>query len=425
MSLVLTTDVGGTNARFQLWRTAGSGAAQLVFRSVYRPSLFASLIAVIQRFLDDCAASMATAAATPAFSCLAVCGPAWDCGRFNESNNVDAWCLPGRAVSFHDARDFEARLALPAHSLRFMNDFEAIGYCIAAHLDPRASPSAKPEPAPRILHAGRSSGEASASTAASPAACIGAGTGLGACLIVASGPAAAPRFTVLASEAGMTESMCPRDETEWRLLQFLRARNAAADSYVEIERVVSGPGLVAVAEFLGSEAAAEAGAAAARAGADAATNLAAVPYLGDEAASERLRHACDEDKAAIVAALAQEGNAVCLRAVDTFLHFYGRALGSAAISFLPTDAGLFIAGGILPKLAWRLPCLSAAAPASAVSTSTSDAATDPLIDGYLRQGPKMSALVARTPLLLVEDGDAGVKGCLFVAMQMANAAASV
>jgi glucokinase len=422
MSLVLTADVGGTNARFQLWRTAGSGAAQLVFRAVYRPSLFASLPAVIQRFLDDCAASQATVAATPAFSCLAVCGPAWDCGRFNESNNVAAWCPPGRAVSFHDAREFEARLALPAHSLRFMNDFEAIGYCIAAHLDPRASPSAKPEPAPRILHAGRGGNEA-IDVAASPAACIGAGTGLGACLIVASGPAAAPSFTVLASEAGMTESVCPRDETEWRLLQFLRARNAdATDSYVEIERIVSGPGLVAVAEFLGSEAASKAAAAATMAGAAATTDVTDTPYLGDEAASERLRSACDEDKAAVVAALAQEGNTVCLRAVDTFLHFYGRALGSAAISFLPTEAGLFIAGGILPKLAWRLPCLSASAGAAA---SASGAATDPLIDGYLRQGPKMSALVARTPLLLVEDGDAGVKGCLFVAMQMSNRAASV
>jgi len=77
-------------------------------------------------------------------------------------------------------------------------------------------------------------------------------------------------------------------------------------------------------------------------------------------------------------------------------------------ALLPT-AGLFIAGGILPKLAWRLPCLGGVA------------SDDPLLDAYLDQGPKMAATVRRVPLLLLDDGDAGLKGAAAVAFGFARA----
>ena len=92
------------------------------------------------------------------------------------------------------------------------------------------------------------------------------------------------------------------------------------------------------------------------------------------------------------------------------------------VFFLPQIARIFvsrrfcrfIAGGILPKLAWRLPCMSS----PIVDQSTNAALqSDPLLQGQLEQGPKMSGVVARTPLVLI-DGDAGVRGCLFVALKM-------
>jgi hypothetical protein len=39
-----------------------------------------------------------------------------------------------------------------------------------------------------------------------------------------------------------------------------------------------------------------------------------------------------------------------------------------------------------------------------------------VLRGYLNCGPKMSGFVARVPLSLVEDADAGVKGCLYLAL---------
>ena len=104
--------------------------------------------------------------------------------------------------------------------------------------------------------------------------------------------------------------------------------------------------------------------------------------------------------------LAQAGSLRALFAVDIFLSFYGRALGAAAITFLPFR-GLFVAGGILPRLAWRLPCLGADARAR----------DDPLIENFLGQGPKIGATAARVPLLLLDDGDAGIKGALSLALR--------
>jgi glucokinase len=76
--------------------------------------------------------------------------------------------------------------------------------------------------------------------------------------------------------------------------------------------------------------------------------------------------------------------------------------------------GLFVGGGILPKLAWRVPALGGVAAEAAGGCA--------LLRGFLGCGPKMSGFVARVPLSLVEDADAGVKGCLYVAMSALRAA---
>jgi glucokinase len=198
---------------------------------------------------------------------------------------------------------------------------------------------------------------------------------------------------VLPSEAGMADSVSPRSELEWRLLKFLRAANALpGDAFVELERVVSGPGLAATFDFVQSDY----------------ESSRALPPLRPAEAAE-LAAATAEDRPAAIARLAQAGALRALFAVDIFLSFYGRALGAAAITFLPFR-GLFVAGGILPRLAWRLPCLGADARAR----------DDPLIQNFLGQGPKMGETAARVPLLLLDDGDAGVKGALWLALASAD-----
>ena len=414
--LFLTADVGGTNARLQLWAATDDAAegAALLFRETYRPSGFVGLVNVIKYFLLD--ASNTTSMnerIVPTHAVLAVCGPTWERGRFNESNNIPAWCSNGAAVSFHDAREIERALGWPHDVLTFINDFEAIGHCIAAHLDPTSPLSTRPFPPPRALH--EPCGESAGDIGDAPAACIGAGTGLGAVVIAPTGDAAmgqgsAP-FVVLPSEAGMTESICPRNEVEWRLLQFLRRSNCscpeagASSAYVEVERVVSGPGIVDLLEFIESEN----GAVGNLGGSE---FVAPIPRLSQDAANA-IAASNVKDRPAVIAQFGRDaGEPRCLAAIDAFLGFYGRVLGSAAMTFC-SRRGLFIAGGILPKLAWRAPCLGVNYSATLVPGVRQDV----LLDGYLQQGPKMSGLVSRVPLLLVDDADAGIKGCLLVALR--------
>lgn len=147
-------------------------------------------------------------------------------------------------------------------SLHFLNDFEAIGFAIAAMLDPGAPLLAVPR-SPTALHSPPPA-TAAALDGRAPACCVGAGTGLGACIVVPvrdptrgivseriqQQPAvrardrrsegashnnnslaevlpqalAPPAFTVIPSEAGMAAVVCPHDEQEWRLLQVRRDR---------------------------------------------------------------------------------------------------------------------------------------------------------------------------------------------------------
>ena len=188
----------------------------------------------------------------------------------------------------------------------------------------------------------------------------------------------------------MADAISPRTELEWRLLKHLRAQEGGA--FAEVERVVSGPGIVAVFQFLVEDSAPDARAAAA-------------------AVVEEVR-AAPEGGAAVIARHARlaagdggggggggGGGALCLAAVDLFLTFYGRFLCTMAMTHL-CYSGLFIAGGILPKLAWRESVLLAA---------------------FADAGPKMGDTVARVPLFLVEDGDCGLKGALFYALRCAAA----
>lgn len=41
---------------------------------------------------------------------------------------------------------------------------------------------------------------------------------------------------------------------------------------------------------------------------------------------------------------------------------------------------------------------------------------DVAVQGYLRAGPKMSETVARVPLVLLDDDDCGLKGCVYYAV---------
>lgn len=216
---LLTGDVGGTHGRVQLWGNGGDPGSDVVelFCTDLRSGAHDSLLDLLLAALTEARTALGLPpGALPSRGVIGICGPVWEDGRFNESNNIPRWRVPGTAMAQHDAAQIARDLGMGVGSLRFLNDFEAIGYAVAALLDPTAPPLAVPAPAVP-LHAPPHTVVVEPSA---PACCVGAGTGLGVCSVVPSHLG----FLVLPSEGGMASVLCPRDELEWRLLQVWRRR---------------------------------------------------------------------------------------------------------------------------------------------------------------------------------------------------------
>jgi glucokinase len=151
-------------------------------------------------------------------------------------------------------------------------------------------------------------------------ALIAAGTGLGMALL----PRVGEATVVLPSEGGH-QDFAPRTDEEVGLLDFLRRRHG----HVSVERVVSGPGLVAIYRYLVAR------------GADGED-----PDLAD-----RLERT---DPADTIARAGLAGSdPLSSAALDLFVAAYGAAAGNLALVGLATG-GVWVGGGIAPKILDRL-----------------------------------------------------------------------
>ncbi len=152
-------------------------------------------------------------------------------------------------------------------------------------------------------------------------ALIAAGTGLGMAILFHGGT----DYRALASEGGHVD-FAPRNEDEIGLLRFLVARHGR----VSAERVVSGRGLEAIYDFLKAGGMHE-----------------------PEGLATRLAAAAD--RAAVISQAGSSGEAaICTKALEMFLSVYGAVAGNLALMALATG-GLYIGGGIAPKLIAALP----------------------------------------------------------------------
>jgi glucokinase len=179
---------------------------------------------------------------------------------------------------------------------------------------------------------------------------LGAGTGLGVAFRIWTGD----RYQVVAGEGGHF-GFAPADATQTSLADALRARFGR----VIVEHVVSGPGLARVHAFLSDSRA-------------------------------------ESDPASIVRAALEDGDAEASEAVDLFLACYGAVAGDFALACM-ARGGVFVAGGIAPKLGPRIEA-----------------------GGFVRAfGDKgvHAALAARFPVHLVTDERLGLLGALAAAMR--------
>lgn len=208
-SLAMVADIGGTNARFALYRRGGAGAGvgamggEFLAHKTYACTSFARFEDAVAAYLADCGEAVGAAA-------VAIANPV--CG--------DAV----RMTNHHWAFSIEAaRAELGLERLLVLNDFTALALSIP-HLDPAEL---------KQLGGGEAVPEAAI-------ALIGPGTGLGVSGLVWSGS----RWTALASEGGHV-GYAPRNAREWAMSEILRKRYGG---YLSVERVVSGPGLSALYE---------------------------------------------------------------------------------------------------------------------------------------------------------------------------------
>ena len=147
---------------------------------------------------------------------------------------------------------------------------------------------------------------------------IAAGTGLGEAMLYWDGR----RYHPIASEGGHAD-FAPRDEREIDLLQVLRTRFG---DHVSYERVLSGPGIHILYEFLRDRG-----------------DFPEPPWLARTIAD-------GPDPTAVIASLGLVGDQpLCTATLQMFASIYGAEAGNHALRSVALG-GVYVGGGIAPKL---------------------------------------------------------------------------
>jgi glucokinase len=276
--MILAGDIGGTNTRLALVE-ATSGELKILAERTFPSRERTSLEVAIDEFLTLHRCDLTRAS-------FGIAGPVRN-GRC-EATNLP-WVVDSKTVA--------KRLRLKRVGL--INDLEANAYGIAALQSTDFV----------ILNKG-------ARNAKGNRAIISAGTGLGEAGMYWDGQVHRP----FPSEGGHAD-FAPRNHLEIELLNYLMSRYRR----VSYERLVSGPGLVNIYQFLRDTGKGE-----------------EPPWLAEE-----MRHG---DPAPIISQHAMDGKSpLCLHALELFVSLYGAEAGNLALKIMATG-GVYLGGGIAPKI---------------------------------------------------------------------------
>ena len=280
--MILAGDIGGTNARLAYFQPQ-NGRFQLVSERVFPSREHRGLGEIVTRFLDE-------TGTRPEAACFGIAGPVRN-GRVETSNLP--WVIE------------QSVLANQIHlaTTLLINDLEASAWGIGA-LGTEDLVTLNP----------------GAGSVAGNQAVIAPGTGLGQAGLFWDGN----RHHVFACEGGHTD-FAPQGELQIELLRFLTKRLG----HVSYERILSGPGLVNVYEFLCASGCGKESA-----------DLAAAMKSGDPAA-------------AISRAALSGNDSLASKALDMWIAVYGAEASNLALKIM-SMGGLFLAGGISPKILPRL-----------------------------------------------------------------------
>ena len=280
--MILAGDIGGTNARLAYFQPQ-NGHLRLITERVFPSREHSELGEIVTQFVDD-------SGTRPEAACFGIAGPV-------RNGRVDATNLPWVIEQSRLAQ----QIHLPATLL--INDLEASAWGIGA-LGPGD-----------LVPLNKVSGPVSGNQAV-----IAPGTGLGEAGLFWDGS----RHHVFACEGGHAD-FAPQDDLQIELLRFLMARFG----HVSYERVLSGPGLVNVYEFLRDSG------------------------LGNESA-EFAAVLNNSDPAAAISRAALDGTQpLAEKALDVWISVYGAEASNLALKTMATG-GLFLSGGISPKILAKL-----------------------------------------------------------------------
>jgi glucokinase len=315
--MLLAGDVGGTKIFLGLFARNGARPKAIEIRS-YRTLDFTDLGAVSLHFLRE----TSTAPRDIEAAVFGVAGPIT--GARAHLTNVP-WIVDLDALR----RD----VAIPRAHL--LNDLEALAWCVPVLTSDEIE----------VVHEGRPD-------AGGNVALIAAGTGLGIALL----PNVDGRLVPRASEGGHVD-FAPRNADEHALAEALTRDYGRVD----IERVVSGPGLANIHRILHPH---QCG------------TLTPMPPS-------------DDLPAAISRAALEAGCPSCIRSLECFVSAYGASAGNLALTVLATG-GVYLGGGIAPRIlpALRWPCF---------------------LQSFLDKSP-MDALISRVPVKVILNPRAGLLG---------------
>lgn len=282
MNYFLAGDIGGTKTLLQIFR-AGQEREPLLRKS-YPSADYSGLLEIIDAFLCEAGARDIASA------CFALAGPV--AGRVVRLTNLP-WEVDADLLAAHFA----------IAQVELINDFEAVGLGVVA-LDSADM---------LILQAGDAQTHG-------VQVVVGAGTGLGVAWLSWRDDC----YAVHASEGGHID-FAPSDELQYALLCNLQQRYG----HVSYERIVSGPGLVEIFEFLRD-----------------------TQHMVPSAELIAAMHAGD-GAAAIARFAAGHNEPIAMQALGLFMKIYGAFVGNIALAALPRG-GIYVAGGIAAKIAVQL-----------------------------------------------------------------------
>lgn len=279
--MILAGDIGGTKTNLALLKKRDDNSLEVYYQQQFPSGQFGSLIEVLQAFAQEISFSEIEA------TCLGIAGPVIE-GRCQATN------LPWD-ITTADLQNY-----LGMERVHLLNDLEATAYGML-YL-----------PENEFITLNRSD-----STIGNRAV-IAAGTGLGEAMLYYDGVSG---YHPIASEGGHTD-FAPLTLQQDRLLRWLRQRYPEHVSY---ERILSGPGIYALYEFLAEE-----------------------EFAPEPAQMQQIPEG--QDRSAMVSRLAlEEHDSLCREALRLFVEIYGAEAGNLALKSMALGS-LYIGGGIAPKI---------------------------------------------------------------------------